>query len=99
VSETVLDAFGVECEVIDHCSRCGAPKFRRPGGSFTQLFHGPGCHSDPGAWHRDARAAMAESGERDIRQIEHRVREWGSNTAAPVGYKQAPRAPSKTGVT
>ena len=34
-----------------------------------------------------------------IRQIEQRVASWGANVNAPSDYKEAPRAPSKTGVT
>jgi hypothetical protein len=99
MTELVKDIFGELCVVIDRCPRCHAPRYRRHGETGWTLLHRAGCHNNPGAWRQEARFAMAESGERDIRQIEQRIASYGANVNAPSDYKEAPRAPSKTGVT
>lgn len=90
--EWLPDFWGELKEVSGRCAGCNAPCI---GGSLT---HAKGCNKTGcGAWHHDARAAQDEAIGRDQKQIEARVREYGSNTAPPPGYVPTKRNPTPIG--
>jgi hypothetical protein len=88
MSEYVTDCFGERCRVLDRCSSCGAPRYRREGERGWQQFHKDclraGSIGNEG--HVQAKEWSEQSMERDHKEARDRgdfVPSYDSHRAAP----------------